>query len=89
MPTLYNVSSLHLSPPAAHGHGVRSVAPGEGHEFTDEEAASIGAEWSERDPRAGIEVERAWKAKRDSKEVVAEVATEVTEVSSPAESGKE
>lgn len=78
MPKLYNVSSQFLTPVrishSSEGvvehtlHTGPSVPPGEGFEFTAEEAKSMGAEWSTEDPRAGLEAETAFKAKRDKTE---------------------
>ena len=59
-------------------HAGPSVAPGDGFDFTDEEAVSIGAEWSTVDPRAGLEDEKSFKARRDSK-TAASPAPENTE----------
>lgn len=45
-----------------------AVMPGDSHEFTDEEiAAGLPSCWSETDPRAGLEGEKRFKAKRDAK----------------------
>lgn len=61
MPTLYNLDHQH----AIIGPDV-SVAPGAAHDFTDEQvAAGISGRWSENDPRAGLDAERKFKAKRD------------------------
>lgn len=64
MPKLYNVSAQYLQ---ADGPESKSVPPGEGFDFSDEAAASIGVEWSTEDPREGLVEEKAFKAKRDSK----------------------
>ena len=42
------------------------VAPGESHEFTDEEIeAGLAGVWSDTDPRAGLKAEREFKQRRD------------------------
>ena len=76
MQTRWNVSSQYLTPLrtvriASDGTPVRryagpSVAPGDSNEFTDEEAATLGWEWSETDPRAGVVEERDFKRRRDA-----------------------
>lgn len=94
MKKLYNISSQHLTPlrtvrVTKDGELIRryagpSIAPGETHEFTKEEAVTLGWEWSDVDPRAGLVEEREFKRQRDAKPVE-EVLPESTE--SPAESG--
>ena len=42
-----------------------AVWPGEGYDFTDEQVQmGITGRWSGEDPRAGLEQERAFKARR-------------------------
>ena len=92
MPIRFNISSQHVTPLrtvriASDGTDVRryvgpSIAPGESHEFTDEEAASLGWEWSESDPQSGLKVEREFKRQRDAAPVVQPESTV------PAESGE-
>lgn len=79
MPRLFNVSAQYLQP---EGPESQSVAPGEGFEFTDEDAESIGVEWSATDPHAGLAEEKAFKTKRDSKSE-ASPAPEHTEPGDP------
>ena len=45
----------------------RAVMPGEPYEFSDEQiAAGLAGQWSEEDPRAGLEAEKAFKKRRDA-----------------------
>lgn len=86
MPILYNVTSQYLQPD---GPESKSIPPGEGFEFTDEQAASAGCEWSPNDPHAGLTAEKAWKAKRDktkTEETAASPAPE--ETTEPVEAGE-
>lgn len=85
MPILYNVTSQYLQ---ADGPESQSVAPGDGFEFTDEAAASAGCEWSETNPHAGLEAEKAWKAKRDSKTSDKTEASPAPENTEPGEAGE-
>ena len=95
MSIYYNISSQHITPlrtvrVTKDGESIMryvgpSIAPGETHEFTDEEAAGLGWEWSDIDPRAGLVEEREFKRRRDAKPVE-ESLPESTE--SPAESGE-
>jgi hypothetical protein len=80
MPRLYNVSAQFLQPDPL----LPSVPPGEGFDFTADQAKSAGCEWSKEDPRAGLEAEKAFKAKRDSKPE-ASPAPENTESGDPKE----
>ena len=92
MPTRWNISSQYVTPLrtvriATDGtpvmrHSGPSVAPGESHEFTDEEAAALGWEWSDTDPRGGLKAEREFKRQRDAVPVVEPESTV------PAESGE-
>lgn len=64
MPLRYNVDHQ----VAIVNHGEDVVNPGESFDFTDEQIeAGLGGSWSELNPRRGLEDERAFKAKRDSK----------------------
>jgi hypothetical protein len=61
MPRLYNLDHS----PTTVDNGKLAVYPGTGHDFTDEQVkAGITGRWSEEDPRAGIEQERAFKERR-------------------------
>jgi hypothetical protein len=45
----------------------RAVLPGESYDFTDEQiAAGLAGQWSETDPRAGLDAEREFKKRRDA-----------------------
>lgn len=81
MPTRWNVDHQHaLIDPLNY----ITVAPGEPHEFTDEQiAAGIAGQWSEEDPRAGLDAEKAFKKRRDAKPSAPEQETQT-----PAESGE-
>lgn len=62
MPKLFNLDHS----PVVVDYSERAVMPGESYDFTDEQvAAGIAGQWSEEDPRAGLEAERAFKQKRD------------------------
>lgn len=53
--------------PAVIAWHLPAIMPGEAHEFTDEQiAAGIAGQWSEQDPRAGLEAEKAFKKRRDA-----------------------
>lgn len=80
MPKLYNTSAQYRQ---AAGPENPAVAPGEAHDFTDDEAASIDAEWSATDPHAGLAAEKAWKAKRDNKTEASPAPEENTESGNP------
>ena len=77
MKTLYNISAQYVTPlrtvrVTRDGEEIRryvgpSIAPGGSHEFTEEEAAVLGCEWTEVDPRAGLVEEREFKRRRDAK----------------------
>jgi hypothetical protein len=59
----------------------RAVMPGESYEFTTEQIkAGLAGQWSEEDPRAGLDAEKKFKQKRDEK-----VAPTID---TPAESGE-
>jgi hypothetical protein len=61
MPRLYSLDPFPVVPNIHRP----AVFPGEGYDFTDEQvAAGITGQWSETDPRAGLEAERAFKALR-------------------------
>ena len=95
MPIFYNVSQTHATPlrtvrVTKDGESIMryvgpGVAPGEAHEFTDEEAEHLGVEWSDIDPRVGLVEEREFKRRRDAKPAE-EVSPESTET--PAETGE-
>lgn len=68
MKTLYNVESY----PQVVDHELPAVQPGESWEFDDDVTPS--GNWSEIDPRAGLEAEKTWKKRRDEKPAVAEDA---------------
>ena len=95
MPTFYNVSQSHATPirtvrVTKDGESIMryvgpGVPPGEAHEFSDEEAAHLGWEWSDVDPRAGLVEEREFKRRRDATPVE-DASPESTEA--PAESGE-
>lgn len=70
-------------------HGVElGVAPGEPHNFTDEEiAAGIAGQWSTKNPRQGLPQERAFKRRRDAP--VAEKAAAPDDSSVPASGDEE
>jgi hypothetical protein len=72
MPKMYNVDHA----PRVIVHGERAVMPGEAHDFTDEQvAAGVAGLWSEKNPRAGLAAERAFKRKRDADVAAIEGAT--------------
>lgn len=74
MPTLWNTDHQ----PQVLSWQEPAVMPGEAHDFTDEQiAAGLPSCWSEKDPRAGLEAEKQFKAKRDRK--VAEPPEETPE----------
>jgi hypothetical protein len=59
-----------------------AIQPGDSHEFTDEQVdAGIAGDWSDKDPRSGLEAEKAFKQKRDA----APAASPTTE---PAQAGE-
>jgi hypothetical protein len=63
MPKLYNVGP---SPVVLDWSGP-AIMPGDSYEFTDEQAAAgIAGDWSEKDPREGLEAEKAFKKRRDA-----------------------
>ena len=63
MPKLFNVGP---HPAVIHWHEP-AVMPGESYDFTDEQVASgLAGAWSENDPRAGLEAEKAFKKRRDA-----------------------
>lgn len=71
MPRLYNLDHL---PVVVDIHKL-AVYPGMGYDFTDEQVkAGITGLWSEKDPRAGLEQERAFKARRAAEAVSTEPA---------------
>lgn len=78
MPKFFNTSHQTRQPRGGDGPAVKS---GESFEFTDEEAEHLDVEWSDTDPRAGLEAEKEFKAKRDSKASPASLEI-------PAESGE-
>lgn len=67
MKRLYNTDTN----PVVVGHTTNlAVFPGEYEDFTDEDGARHLAtgRWSEKDPRAGLKAELAFKAARDNKD---------------------
>jgi len=62
MPKLYNLDHQH----AIYDADKPGIAPGESHDFTDEEAAALSGSWSETDPRAGLADEQTFKLARDT-----------------------
>lgn len=63
MPTRFNTDSQ----PHVVSYDQRAVMPGESHDFTDEEiAAGLAGSWSDVDPRAGLDDEKAFKKARDA-----------------------
>jgi hypothetical protein len=56
---LYNISPY----PLTVDRGGPAVFPGEGYDFPDDGPLASGW-WSEKDPREGIEQERAFRARR-------------------------
>ena len=53
--------------PVVIDHDHPAVQPGESHDFTDEQlAGGLAGLWSETDPRAGLDAEVVWKARRDA-----------------------
>lgn len=65
MPKLFNTGHM----PVVLSWQEPAVMPGDSYDFTDEQAAAgIAGDWSEHDPRAGLDAEKAFKKRRDSKE---------------------
>jgi hypothetical protein len=61
MPRLYSLDPFPVVPNIHRP----AVFPGMGYDFTDEQVkAGITGQWSEKDPRAGLPQERAFKARR-------------------------
>ncbi len=86
MPIRFNASHVYVQPEGAEGP---AIAPGAGHEFTDDQiAAGLGVEWVEQDPRAGLAVEKEFKARRDRKESDPGASAAPVTEETPAESGE-
>lgn len=89
MPLLFNLDHQH----AIHQDG-SATAPGESHEFTEEEIeAGLAGHWSENDPRAGLKAEREFKKRRDSRATASspspdEQTPDVGDSTDPAETGE-
>ena len=80
MPKLFNIGSE----PVVISWTERAVMPGKSYNFTAEQvAAGIAGQWSETDPRAGLQAEKEFKSRRDRK------ATAEAKSNRPAEPEKE
>lgn len=63
MPTRWNVGPS----PVVLDWNKPAVLPGESHNFTDKQVkAGLAGEWSDTDPRAGLDAEKAFKKRRDA-----------------------
>jgi hypothetical protein len=63
MPTRWNVGPS----PVVLDWNEPAIMPGASYDFTDEQAAAgIAGDWSDKDPRAGRDAEKAFKKRRDA-----------------------